>query len=186
MFRNFQKSVVAACLAMVSLIPLSVSATTEEDEAAYQAYMDFATLVSGGQVMPGWMPDGSQFWFAEGGPQNRVLYKVDPASNTKSELFEVARLREALTEAVGHEPAGMGVPFDQISFVGPTKVQFSLEGVSWILDLENYALSKQAAPNSFSISPYLISEAQRKCTNVFLQDRSFWSGRHDALRSGRS
>ena len=71
-----------------------VRADTASDEAAYQSYMDFASLVRGGRVTPGWMADGSSFWFAEGGPQDRVIYTVDPVSNTKSELFDVPRLRE--------------------------------------------------------------------------------------------
>ena len=39
------------------------------------------------------MADGSRFWYAEGAPDNTVIYKVDPKANTKTPMFDTARLR---------------------------------------------------------------------------------------------
>ena len=90
------------CLIIV-LGPLTVHAgTPEENEAVYRAYMQFGDMVEGGSVTPGWILGGPSFWYAEGGPQNTAIYRVDPVANTREELFDVPRLREALTEALGH------------------------------------------------------------------------------------
>ena len=59
------------------------------------------------------MPDGNSFWYAEGGPQNTVIHRVDPATGVVEELFDAPRLRAALTEALGHEPAGLGGNFNR-------------------------------------------------------------------------
>ena len=37
------------------------------------------------------MADASSFWYAEGAPANTVIYKVDPAANTKTPLLDTVR-----------------------------------------------------------------------------------------------
>ena len=95
-----------ACTLTAGFVQAEPSA---QDEAVYQQYLDFHRLVSGGRVTPNWLPDGNTFWYAEGGPNDRQIIKVDPATDSASPLFDVARLRTALTESLGYEPAGAGV-----------------------------------------------------------------------------
>ena len=159
----------------VSILSTSIHAD-DGDEAVYRAYLDFASLVQGGTVTPNWMADGSRFWISEGGPQDRQLLIVDPATNSSEAIFDVERLRNALTEALGYEPAGRGVPFDRVAFLGPEKVQFSLEGATWHLNLGDYSLSKQAPPSAFSISPFLVSEAERAAPKSYYKQALFGLG----------
>ena len=84
-----------------------------EREAMYQKYLEFPSYVKGGRVEPHWMADGNSFWYAEGAPKNTVIWKVDPAANTKEPLFEVAKLRKALERELGHKPQHDGVPFEE-------------------------------------------------------------------------
>ncbi len=161
------------------IMSLFIGATAyadESDNSVYDAYMDFASLVQGGTVTPNWMPDGNKFWIVEGGPQNREILVIDPAANSKQPLFDVARLRVALTEASGYEPAGKGVPFAQLAFLGPDQIQFTLEGQSWRLDLNSYELSKQDAPSSFSFIPFLVSEAERGAPKSYVKPGLFGLG----------
>ena len=155
-------------LSLVAVLVQSAS-TDSTRRAAYQAYLDFADLVQGGRVNPGWLPDGTSFWFAEGGPQDRSLVKIG-AGGLKEALFDVARLRVALTEKLGHEPAGRGVPFEQVSFVAPTRVRFGLEGKSWELDLESYRLSRLPEPTAFDFTPLLPSERARITPGTFIKE----------------
>lgn len=157
--------------------PDPARAPDSADQAVYQAYLDFGDLVRGGIVVPNWLPDGSSFWFAEGGPQERVIYKVTPAANRKDPLFDTARLRAALTEKLGYEPAGRGVPFDRVAFVGPSRVQFSLEGRTWRLDLDRYQLEQQQPPTAFDYSPILVSEQTRMTPRTFLKEQFSGLGR---------
>ena len=59
----------------------------------YYRYLEFPSYVKGGAIEPHWMADGSSFWYAEGAPDNTVIYKVDPKANTKTPMFDTARLR---------------------------------------------------------------------------------------------
>src|SRR5580704_10404852 len=104
------------------------------NDAVYSAYLKFGNLIRGGSVTPGWVLAGPSFWYAEGGPQDRILHLVDPVANTTEPLFDVERLRKELTAALGFEPAGQGVPFAQLMFVAPQLVTFTLEGKTFLLD----------------------------------------------------
>ena len=140
-----------------------------ERREVYEAYLDFASLVDGGTVTPGWLPDGSSFWYAEGTPQDTVILTVDPAADTSEPLFDTARLRTALEEALGHEPVGRGVPFRQLSFSSPTTVSFTVEGTGFTLDLDSYELEKVPAPFEWA-TRYVVSMAERSTARTFPQE----------------
>jgi dipeptidyl aminopeptidase/acylaminoacyl peptidase len=111
-------------------------------------------MVRGGAVQPRWLADGSSFWFAEGGPAERVVHRVDPRGNTVTPLFDVPRLRRAITEALGHEPPSGGVPFESFTLIdGEAAARFALEGRDWRLDLTSYRLTP--------VAPRSAAEAER-------------------------
>ncbi len=110
----------------------------------YYRYLEFPSYVKGGSVEPHWMADGSSFWYAEGAPANSVIFKVDPRANTKKPLFDTARLREALTALLGHEPPYQGLPFAEFTFVDESEkaVKFTVEDKEFILQLDTYAITR--------------------------------------------
>ncbi len=118
-------------------------AKQSEREAMYRRYLEFPSYVKGGSIQPHWMADGSSFWYAEGVPAHTVVYKVEPAANTKGQLFDTARLRRALTEALGHEPPYQGLPFSAFTFVdGEEAVQFTVENKAFVLQLATYTITQ--------------------------------------------
>jgi len=92
-------------------------AEPSEQEAMYYRYLEFPSYVKGGSVEPHWMAEGSSFWYAEGTPENTVIYRVDPQANTHVPLFDTARLREKLTPLLGLPPY-QGLPFEEFTFCG--------------------------------------------------------------------
>jgi len=118
-----------------------------EREAMYYRYLEFASYVKGGSIEPHWMADGSSFWYAEGAPANTVIYKVDPEANTKTPLFDPARLRQALASVLASEPPHLGLPFDTFTFVeeGDQTVKFTVEGEEFVLRLDTYEISRAPA-----------------------------------------
>lgn len=151
--------------------PAPASATLDSTRRAmYETYLDFDDLVKGGRVVPSWMPDGNSFWYADGGPQDRVIYRVDPGTDRKEPLFDAVRLRAALTDKLGYEPAGRGVPFAQFTFVGPSRIQFDLDGRNWQLNLESYRLERLLPPTTLDFSPILVSEHSRVTPQTFLKE----------------
>jgi len=113
-----------------------------EREAMYYRYLEFPSYVKGGSIQPHWMVDGSSFWYAEGAPGNAVIWKIDPVANTKTPLFDAARLRKALTPLLEHEPPYQGLPFEEFTFVdkGENAVKFTVEGKEFILQLDTYTV----------------------------------------------
>jgi len=162
-------AIVAATLVSLSSGSELRAQPSAAQEAVYHRYLDFGSLVQGGKVMPNWMPDGSSFWYADGTPNDRKILKVDPKTNNVTPLFDVARLRTALERELGHAPAGSGVPFEGLAFLGPNRVSFSVEGRSYELDLTSYALTKQLPPGAFSIET-VISEAERATPGTFQRE----------------
>jgi len=131
-------------------------------EAMYRRYMEFPSLVKGGSIEPHWMADGSSFWYAEGVPANTVIYKVDPKANTKTPLFDTARVRQALRGALGHEPPHQGLPFDDFSFVdGNRTAKFRVENQDFLLHLDTYAVDRPSA-RSLEEQARLVPHALRE------------------------
>ncbi len=118
-----------------------------EREAMYYRYLEFASYIKGGSIEAHWMADGSSFWYAEGAPDNTIIWKVDPVANSKEPMFDIAGVREAFAEMLGHEMLGEGLPFEEFIFVdaGGAAVRFTVEGQPFVLQLEPYTLSRVPA-----------------------------------------
>jgi dipeptidyl aminopeptidase/acylaminoacyl peptidase len=137
------------------------TAVRADSEAVYRAYLEYERLVRGGRVAPSWIAGGPAFWYAEGGPQERMIWRVDGAAGTQEPLFDIPALRAALTAALGHEPAGHGVPFDTLELETADVAVFELEGDTWALDLTTYALERRITPRARGMYVWLESEADR-------------------------
>lgn len=135
---------IVSCLAAITSFAKAQQTKQSEREAMYNRYLDFGSYVKGGSITPHWMTDGSSFWYAEGAQANTVIWKVDLKANTKTPLFDTARLRKALTAVLGHEPRYQGLPFGEFTFVdkGETAVKFSVEKKEFILQLDNYTITR--------------------------------------------
>ncbi len=118
-----------------------------EREAMFRRYMDFASYIDGGAIQPHWMADGSSFWYADEALDGRVIFKVDPANNTRSPFFDTDRLRTVLAQALGHQPEGRGVPFDTFDLIdNETAVTFAVENTQFILHLGDYSTPPARPP----------------------------------------
>ncbi|MBA2258799.1 MAG: DPP IV N-terminal domain-containing protein, partial [Acidobacteria bacterium] len=116
-------------------------------EEMYRRARTFAAMTRGGVVRARWMADGS-FWYADGAPDNTVIYKVDPAAKAKTPLFDTPRLRAALASVLGHEPPYRGLPFETFGFLDRERtIRFSLAGQDYVMPLATYSISKLTMPS---------------------------------------
>ena len=174
MITPMRATVVILFLAHAITAPLvrAQQAEQSEREAMYHRYLEFASYVKGGTVQPHWMADGNSFWYAGGAPATTVIYKVDPRANasaglmvnTKTPLFDTARLRQALSSVLGHEPPYQGLPFEEFTFVddSETAVKFIVENKEFILQLDTYTLT--------SVPPLSEEEKNRRAAQVISKD----------------
>jgi dipeptidyl aminopeptidase/acylaminoacyl peptidase len=137
-----------ALLAFHSLSAQETYQNQSEREAMYHRYLEFPSYVKGGTVEPHWMADRNSFWYAEGDPDEAIIWIVDPIAGTKRPLFDVDRLRRALAATLGREPPHRGVPFDRFTFMSEEKaVRFGIDGSEFILDLDTYDIQRAAFPS---------------------------------------
>ena len=146
MSRSKLATIVFLVASLVAIaLPVHAQETTQsEREAMYYRYLEFASYVKGGSIEPHWMADGCSFWYAEGAPENTIIYKVDPKANTKTALFDTVRLRRAPATFLGHESPYEGLPFDTFTFVddGEKAVNFAVEDQAFILEPNSYKISR--------------------------------------------
>lgn len=116
-----------------------------EAKAAFDAFLDFGSLVPGGRVAANWMADG-RFWFVEGAPEATAIRVCDIARGTVADLFDVATIRSALEAFLGRPLPYGGLPFDTFQQVG-TVLSFAFEGASYTLDIATGAVGVVPGPN---------------------------------------
>ncbi len=135
--------ILVAGLGVIAPLVVAQEKVQSEREAMYYRYLEFPSYVKGGSIQAHWLADGSSFWYAEGAPDNTIIWKVDPNKNTKTPLFDTARLRQALTPLFGHELPYEAVPFAEFEFLdGEKAVKFTAEGKEFILQLDTYAIAQ--------------------------------------------
>ena len=128
--------------------PAQGAVTPPGREAMYRRAFDLASLNKGGVVRPRWMADRHSFWYAENAPDNTVIYKIDPTTNARTEVFDIPRLRAALAAALGHQPPYKGVPFESFSFVDNERaVRFAVAGREYVMALATYVLTEVLPPS---------------------------------------
>jgi len=133
-------------------------------------------LLDGGIIEPHWMADGNSFWFADGPPDSMVIHRVDPLSNRKKELFDVARLHEALRSFLGEAPPQRGVPFRMFEFIDEERaVRFTVGERDLTLDLETYQVM-DAPPEEVQSSDLRRGELPSPDGRwaAFVKDHNVW------------
>lgn len=106
----------------------------------FYRFMDPTGLVVGGNISPNWMLDGTSFWYAHGAPRDTVILRVDGATGNVAPLLDVTRTRKALTELLGRESPGNGLPFESIVELGGGCYQFTFEGTEYALSRDDYVI----------------------------------------------
>jgi dipeptidyl aminopeptidase/acylaminoacyl peptidase len=107
----------------------------------YLGFLRAAARADEELVLPRWLEDGSSLCLRRGSPADRSFVRVDSQTGSVDPLFDIARLRATLLDALGHEPPHSGVPFSEFSFEGGERVvRFSVDGRSFRLDLTSYEL----------------------------------------------
>ena len=136
----------AATIILIIWHPLFGQQTATDRDALYRSAVELSRRV-GGTVNPHWMTDGSSFWYAERTGAETLIWKVDPAANSREPFFDVPRLREALKKETGLEPAGSGLPFFRNFELDEDEgqVRFSIDEEEFWLDLDSYSLGRTTA-----------------------------------------
>ena len=189
-----------AIFVVVELATSAPVALAQPDSAArdriYSQCLHFSSSVRGGAVRAHWMPEGSAFWYADGPPDDVVIYQVKP-DGSRSSLFDVARLRHSLLPFLERDLPARGLPFQDFSFVGNNPVDFTVGDRRFTLDLTTYEVTTQPAAPSYEALgefhnfigqalPEVLSPDRKRVMSV--RDGNLWlrsspDGREKAITS---
>jgi dipeptidyl aminopeptidase/acylaminoacyl peptidase len=118
-----------------------------EREARFRRYLQFTSLVVGGEVHPHWMAGGNRFWYADVGEEGRIIWRVDPEAGTREPFFDEERLRTALAGHLGHAVVAAGIPFNTFQLDSLERhATFTLDGRDLTLDLQTYEIEEPVFP----------------------------------------
>lgn len=141
---------------------------TNTGNRVFDTYMgEFDSLVTGGEVVPAWSPDGRSLAFVDGPAEHRRAWLVDLASGDKTELADPTRLREQIRDAVGVTPSGQGVPFAHVGFAGPRTITTQVGEHSLLIDLDTTTVTK--APTESMVDTLYGLSATARAT-----PREYW------------
>ncbi len=118
-------------------------APDREREARYERFLDWSRLAQRTVTALVYTPDHTRLWYSVIESDTVGTYSLNLQSGHVEPLFDVARLRSAIADALGSDLPGRGTPFRRFSIVDGSdeRIRFSLDRRNWILDLATYALA---------------------------------------------
>ncbi|WP_411340206.1 DPP IV N-terminal domain-containing protein [Sphingopyxis sp. J-6] len=122
-----------------------ISRNDAEQRKRFEAFLDMGSLVKGGRVAVNWLPDG-RFWYVVDAPHNVSIKRFDPRSGKVDDMFDVARVRDALSALLGRPLPYAGLPFASFTDAGDA-ILFQFEGTTYRLNREDHAIAAEPAPN---------------------------------------
>ena len=99
-------------------------------------------LVSGDQVNPQWMKDGNRFWYRNKTANGAEFVLVDPATGSRSLLFDQVKLAQALTSASDTAFDGNKLPFQTFKFGkdgdNESEIEFNAVRKHFVCNIQSY------------------------------------------------
>jgi dipeptidyl-peptidase-4 len=137
--------------------------------SAFEAWLDYQARVRGGRVQAHWLPD-NRFWYAEGQPEETQIKVFDPTQARVTSLFDIAKVRMALTRVMGREPPYRGLPFDSFVLSQDGSATFFFEGDGYRLSADQESVSRLPKPNYVDLAS---GAADRAKPRTFLRPQYF-------------
>lgn len=170
----------SACLAFAMLaIPL-VAASAQVTYTRAERFLTWNTtnLISGDSVRAQWLLDGNRFWYRNKTASGAEFVLVDPATSSRTLLFDNTRLAAALSVAndTSYDPTKL--PFRTFRFSDDGKnekeIEFSAGRRRMTCDITAYkCTSRDTTPSEtpFVLSPDKKTEAFAYKYNVYVRPR---------------
>ncbi|MDP3453051.1 MAG: DPP IV N-terminal domain-containing protein [Bacteroidales bacterium] len=83
-------------------------------------------MVFSTSVTPNWFKNSDKFWYAWQTPDGTLFYIVDPATGTKKQIFDNAKLAAELTEIVKDPFDAQNIPLQKLKLVDDIKFTFEI------------------------------------------------------------
>ncbi len=116
--------ILSGVIAMAQQTPVT---TANYDLAARFSPKKVAKMVFSTKVQPMWFKNSDKFWYTYQTPEGTFYYIADPASGTKRQVFDNARLAAQLTEIVKDPFDAQNIPISKLKLVDDKKFTFEIK-----------------------------------------------------------
>lgn len=176
----------ASCL----IVAISVIAPPVAGQVSYaraERYLPWHAnkLVTGDSVDANWFEDGNRFWYRNKGSQGPEWWVVDPVRNTRSALWDNARLAAAMSRARDTSFDPVKLPIRAFRFGDEGKdegrIEFNATKKRFTCDLRAYTCA--AGDTLPSEVPYIRSPDKQ--WEAFVHENNLWIRRHGGKDSAQ-
>ncbi len=134
------KRCIASILTALVIVPGYLGAQ-EVDYNRAERFLNWHTsrMVSGDQVNPEWLEDGTRFWYRNKLGEGNEFVLVDPTRTSKTPLFDHHRIAAAMSLADDTSYVGTKLPFSDFDFVDePRSIEFKARKKRFECDIVQY------------------------------------------------
>jgi dipeptidyl aminopeptidase/acylaminoacyl peptidase len=180
----FASAPVVACLATIVVTSLHAQTSTAGNApqlpaAAYSRAEQLLTwntslLISGDEVVPQWLPDGNRFWYRNKTATGAEFVLIDPVRNSRTLVFDNARLAAAMSTArdTSYEPNKL--PFRAFKFTNDNKnereIEFTANKKRFVCDIAAY---KCAVSDTLPSEVPFVASPDKKL-EAFISKNNLW------------
>jgi len=165
-------------LALILFLALTAVLAAGAQEVDYQRAEQLLTwntskLITGDAVTPNWRPDGNRFWYRVTTNTGADFVLVDPAANTRSLVFDKARLAAAMSMAADTAYDPVKLPFTTFELTEDEgSIEIEANAKLFTCELASYRCTvgdTVAANTPYVVSPDSLWDAFVHEHNVYLR-----------------
>jgi dipeptidyl aminopeptidase/acylaminoacyl peptidase len=131
-------------------------------------------LVSGDQVSPQWLKDGNRFWYRNKTASGAEFVLVDPASASRTLLFDHVKLAQAMTSASDTAFDGNKLPFQTFKFTkdgdNESEIEFNAVRKRFVCNIQAYRCT---ASDTLPSDVPFVKSPDRKL-EAFISKNNLW------------
>ena len=136
------RKLIPLTLAAAAVLAPTVVTAQDVDYNRAERFLNWhtANMVSGDQVSPEWLEDGTRFWYRNRLGEGHEFVLVDPDAASRGPLFDHHRLASAMSLADDTSYVGTKLPFNDFDFVDELRsIEFDARERSFVCDIVAYA-----------------------------------------------
>lgn len=133
------------CVIIITVPNIVFAQGTLQDYQKAESYLpqNIVKLVLNAQLRANWLEKSSTFWYRKEISGGKEFILIDAENNTSIPAFDHNKLASTLSQEMGKTYDAQNLPFNSIKFIDENKtIQFDVDSLRWICDLENYSLKK--------------------------------------------
>jgi len=138
---------------MMTAIAASAQQTPNYEQAARFSQKKIAQMVFSTSVTPNWFKNSDKFWYTWTSPDGTFYYIVDPASGTKTPVFDMDKLAMQLTEITRDPLDAQHIPIQGLKLKDDKVFRFDIKSTIDVPDTTDVKADAKAPQDAKAAKP---------------------------------